>query len=139
LVERFRTQSEKHNFVLDFPGEFPVILADETRITQVLQNLLSNAVKYSPKGGEIRIAGMAQPEHVVVCVSDQGPGIAPGDIPHVFDRFYRADEAQRHTKGAGLGLYLSRAIVEAHGGSIWVEPRSEQGATICFSLPRSNN
>ena len=139
LVERFRTQSEKHIFVLDFPGEFPVMLADETRITQVLQNLLSNAVKYSPKGGEIRIACMAQPEHVVVCVSDQGPGIAPGDIPHVFDRFYRADEAQRYTKGAGLGLYLSRAIVEAHGGSIWVEPRSEQGATICFSLPRSNN
>lgn len=137
LVERFRTQSKKHNFIVDFPKDFPVILADETRITQVLQNLLSNAVKYSPQGGEIGISGEARSEHVVICVSDQGPGIAPGDIPHIFDRFYRAEEAQRLTKGAGLGLYLTRAIVEAHGGSIWVDPKRQQGAKICFSLPRN--
>ena len=137
IAERFRTQTEKHQIILDFPKEFPVILADEQRIGQVLLNLLSNAVKYSPKGGEIRITGQVRPEHVVVCVSDQGPGIAPGDIPHIFDRFYRADEAQRGTKGAGLGLYLTRAILEAHGGSIWADPQYSGGACICFSLPRS--
>jgi PAS domain S-box-containing protein len=138
MAERFRTQTQKHNIVVDFPPDYPVILADEQRIGQVLLNLLSNAVKYSPQGGEIRIWGQVHPEHVVVCVSDQGAGIAPGDIPHIFDRFYRADEAQRNTKGAGLGLYLTRAILEAHGGSIWVDPKYKGGACVCFSLPRNN-
>ena len=136
LAERFRTQTDKHNIVVDFPENFPVILGDEQRLSQVLLNLLSNAVKYSPKGGEIRIGGQIRPEHVVVCVQDLGPGIPPGDIPHIFDRFYRAGETARSVKGAGLGLYLTRAILEAHGGSIWVDPQYKEGARICFSLPR---
>lgn len=137
IAERFRTQTDKHKITVEFPEDYPVILADEQRIGQVLLNLLSNAAKYSPKGGVIAITGQVRPEHVVVCVSDQGPGIAAGDVPHIFDRFYRAGEAQRITKGAGLGLYLTRAILEAHGGSIWVEPQYKDGACICFSLPRS--
>ncbi len=136
IAERFQTQTDKHKFVVDFPHDYPVILADEQRIGQVLLNLLSNAVKYSPKGGQIRISGQVRPEHVVVCVSDQGPGIAAADIPHIFDRFYRAGDTARSTKGAGLGLYLTRAILEAHGGSIWVDPKYKDGACICFSLPR---
>lgn len=137
LAERFRTQTEKHTIAIDFPAEFPIILGDEQRLSQVILNLLSNAVKYSPKGGEIRIVGQTRPEHVVVCVQDQGPGIPPGDVPHIFDRFYRAGETARSTKGAGLGLYLTRAILEAHGGSIWVDPQYKEGARICFSLPRA--
>jgi signal transduction histidine kinase len=136
LAERFRTQTSKHEIVVDFPDEFPVVMVDEDRLGQVLSNLLSNAIKYSPNGGEIRISGQVRPEQVIICVQDQGPGIAPGDIPHVFDRFYRADEASRTTKGAGLGLYLTRAIIEAHGGRIWVDPRPGNGARVCFSLPR---
>jgi PAS domain S-box-containing protein len=138
LVERFRTQSDAHQFVIDFPDDFPVILGDERRIGQVLLNLFSNAVKYSAEGGEIRISGETRAEQVIVCVEDPGPGISPGDIPHIFGRFYRADSAQRNTKGVGLGLYLSRAIIEAHKGSIWVDPAPEAGARICFSLPRQN-
>lgn len=137
IVQRFRTQSSQHTIGVDFPPDFPVILADEERISQVVSNLLSNAIKYSPEGGEIRISGQVLPDHVVVCVSDQGPGIAPDDIPHVFDRFYRSSIATRTTKGAGLGLYLARAVIEAHGGRIWVDPKPGDGTRVCFSLPRT--
>ena len=134
-ADRFRPQTDRHTIVVDFPENFPIILADETRIEQVIANLISNAIKYAP-GGEIRISGRAQAGHVVVCARDEGPGIDTHDVPHIFDRFYRAEKAARRTKGAGLGLYLARAIIEAHGGRIWAAPQSETGAQICFSLPR---
>jgi PAS domain S-box-containing protein len=136
LTERFQIQTDKHTIVVDFPPDFPIILADEKRISQVVSNLISNAIKYSPKGGEIRISGEARPKEVVVCVQDQGEGIPLGAIPHIFDRFYRAEDAQRKTAGAGLGLYLARAVIEAHKGSIWADPKPQQGARICFALPR---
>ncbi len=135
LADRLQTQTKRHTIRVDFPNNFPVILADENRIGQLLSNLISNAIKYAPEG-EIRIHGEARPEQVIVTVSDQGAGIDPADIPHVFDRFYRSENAVRKTKGAGLGLYLSKAIVEAHGGRIWVDPQPGAGARICFSLPR---
>ena len=137
IVDRFRTQTSKHSFVVDLAADFPTILGDEDRLEQVFSNLLSNALKYSPEGGEIRISGQVRPEQVILCVSDQGPGVAPEDIPHIFDRFYRSQQATRNTKGAGLGLFLVRAVVEAHGGRIWVDPKPGVGARICFSLPRS--
>ncbi|MEA3351307.1 MAG: ATP-binding protein [Chloroflexota bacterium] len=136
LARSFRTQTTKHKIVVDFPKSFPVVMADENRISQVLSNILSNAIKYSPDGGEIRIMGQVRADKVIICVQDDGPGIASGDIPHVFDRFYRSEEATRTTKGAGLGLYLTRAIIEAHAGRIWVDPSPGDGARICFSLPR---
>ncbi len=136
IAARMQTQTSQHTIRLDFPEDFPVIVADEQRLEQVISNLLGNAIKYSP-GGEIRITGQVRPDIIIVCVSDQGPGIAPQDIPHIFDRFYRAPDMARQTKGAGLGLYLTRSIVEAHGGRIWVDPESGQGARICFALPRN--
>jgi signal transduction histidine kinase len=136
VAERFRNQPIKHEIKVNLPDDFPVILCDEGRIEQVFYNLISNSIKYSPEGGEIRISGQVFPEQVVICVSDQGRGITPGDIPHIFDRFYRSSEASKNTKGAGLGLFLSRAVIEAHGGRIWVDPKPGHGARICFSLPR---
>jgi PAS domain S-box-containing protein len=136
LVTRFRTQAQSHRFALDLPPEFPMVRGDEQRLTQVVANLLSNAVKYSPDGSEIRVRADAKPSEVVVCVSDEGRGIEPADAPHVFDRFYRSASVARGTQGAGLGLFLAKAIVEAHGGRIWVDPRPQRGATLCFSLPR---
>lgn len=136
LVERYRVQSSKHEFVVDLPQDIPIILADEERLRQVISNLISNAIKYSP-GGKVIISGNMRPDKVILCISDEGPGIAQGDLPYIFDRFYRAPEMAKHTKGAGLGLYLARSIIEAHGGQIWVEPRSDKGTRICFSLPRT--
>ena len=134
LARRFQTQSEAHQISVEFPEDFPGCIADETRIEQVIINLISNAIKYSD-GGEIRISGEARKDLVIVCVSDNGPGIAPQDMPHVFDRFYRSADAQRNKKGAGLGLYLTKSIIEAHKGRIWVDTEHGSGARICFSLP----
>jgi signal transduction histidine kinase len=135
VTARFAPQSPKHQLVTDFPQNFPVIIGDETRIEQVISNLVSNSLKYAPKG-EIKISGTARPEQVIICVSDEGAGIEAKDLPHIFDRFYRSTNAVKQTKGAGLGLYLARAIVEAHGGRIWADPKPDSGARICFSLPR---
>jgi len=136
IADRFQTQSEIHEVSVRFKENFPIILGDENRLEQVISNLISNAIKYSPKGGKILIEGNYIPGQVIVCVNDEGPGIAANDIPYIFDRFYRADQASKTTKGAGLGLYLARAVVEAHGGRIWIDPSPQNGARVCFSLPR---
>lgn len=136
VAERIQANTEKHKILVQFPDQFPTIVGDQNRLEQVFYNLLENAVKYSPEGGEIRVSGQIRSKQIIVCVQDQGSGISREDIPHVFDRFYRANEAAKNTQGAGLGLYLSRAVVDAHNGRIWVEPRYEQGTRICFSLPR---
>jgi signal transduction histidine kinase len=135
VTERFASQSPKHKLVTDFPANFPIIFGDENRLEQVVSNLVSNALKYASEG-EIKVGGTALPEQVIVCVSDEGTGIDARDIPHIFDRFYRSTNAVKQTKGAGLGLYLARAIVEAHGGRIWADASTDSGAKICFSLPR---
>ncbi|MBT3189579.1 MAG: PAS domain-containing protein [Anaerolineae bacterium] len=135
LADRFASQAGSRSINTAFPEHFPLISADETRIRQVLTNLISNAIKYAPKG-DITISGEARPEQIILCVSDEGPGIDPKDMPHIFDRFYRASESVNKTKGAGLGLYLARAIIEAHNGRMWIDSKSTEGARICFSLPR---
>ena len=135
LADRYATQAGARQINIALPEHFPLIFADETRIRQVLTNLISNAIKYAPEG-DIKISGEARPEQIILCVSDEGPGIDPKDIPHVFDRFYRAVESVNKTKGAGLGLYLARSIIEAHGGRMWIDSKTTKGARICFSLPR---
>ncbi len=137
VVEGFRVQSPKHQFRLDFPDDFPTVLADEERIREVLSNLLSNAVKYSPDGGTVRVGGWADDMNVTVYVADQGIGIPPAEQDRLFQRFYRVDSGlRRKTQGAGLGLFLCKAIVEAHGGRIWVRSEEGKGTTFFFTLPR---
>ncbi|GAB4444194.1 MAG: ATP-binding protein [Anaerolineae bacterium] len=141
LAERvavdFRTQTAQHTLTVDFPPDFPVVQGDERRLRNVLDNLVSNAIKYSPGGGEVRIWGQARPDEVLVGVSDQGVGLPHDELDRVFERFYRVNhDITRKTKGTGLGLYLAQAIVEAHGGRIWVESTPGHGATFTFALPR---
>ena len=134
MIKRFESQTTTHQFSLNFDEDFPLVFADEIRIEQVISNLISNAIKYS-SGGIINVNGTTRGGKVIICVSDEGPGIAPQDLPFVFDRFYRASDAARTKKGAGLGLYLAKSIIEAHNGRIWVDTERNKGARICFSLP----
>jgi signal transduction histidine kinase len=114
----------------------PPIHADYERIRQVLTNLVSNAVKYSPDGGVIRIGGWPEADRAIVYVADQGIGIPPEEQEQIFQRFYRVDNRlRREAQGSGLGLYLARAIVEAHGGRIWVESQVNRGSRFMFTLP----
>jgi PAS domain S-box-containing protein len=135
-VERLKSQSAKHKFALDFPSDFPPVQGDETRLRQVIDNLLGNAIKYSPEGGKIEVGGVDRGSDVVVYVRDQGVGLTEADQEHVFDRFYRVDSAlSRKTQGTGLGLYLAKSIVEAHGGTIGVDSKPGQGSTFYFTIP----
>jgi len=137
LVEKFRTQTTKHTLSTEFPPDFPMVLGDEARLTQVLGNLLDNALKYSPQGGPINVRGQSDPNRVTISVADTGPGIAADDLPHVFERFYRASsQLTKRAKGTGLGLYLAKAVIDAHHGRIWVESTPPQGTVFYFSLPR---
>jgi signal transduction histidine kinase len=138
VAERFQTQTELHTIRTSFPADLPPVYADEGRIEQVLANLLSNALKYSPEGGEVVISGEVVKNRLQVSVSDEGIGMSVDQQERVFERFYRVDNAlSRETQGAGLGLYIVRSIVEAHGGTIWLESEPGQGTTFTFTLPLS--
>lgn len=137
IGERLQTQTSNHKIVVEIPENFPPIFADEVRIEQVISNLISNSIKYSDNG-VICISGEERSNLVIICVSDEGEGIAPQDLPYIFDRFYRSADAMRNKKGAGLGLYLAKAIIEAHKGKIWIDTEHGNGAKICFSLPIEN-
>jgi two-component system OmpR family sensor kinase len=117
----------------------PITMAmDRSRVRQLLMNLLTNAIKYTPQGGEVAIDCSRADAHVTLSVRDTGVGIAPGDLPHIFDRFWRADQARSRTgtrPGVGLGLAISKWIAEAHGGTITVQSRPGRGTTFTVTLP----
>src|SRR6266568_3261077 len=115
------------------PDELPLVNIDSGRIEVVLHNLVTNALVYG--AGEVRITAERRDDTVIVSVSDNGPGIDPDELSHVFERFYRARHGrQHHSGGTGLGLAICKAFIEAHGGTIWAES-SMHGTTISFSLP----
>jgi len=115
------------------PEDLPLVHVDSARIEVVLHNLVANALVYGE--GEVHITAERRDDVMVVAVSDNGPGIAPDELPHVFERFYRARHGrQQHSGGTGLGLTISKAFIEAHGGVIWTQS-SVRGTTFSFSLP----
>lgn len=124
-------------------GVDPVWMAPD-KIGRVLRNLVENAIRHTPAGGRIEMRAEPRPGEVVVTVRDTGEGIAPADLPRVFERFYRGDAARSRSEGglglmsggAGLGLAIARGLVEAHGGRIWAESGLGQGTTMRFTLPR---
>jgi len=137
VVDGLHEQTGRHTFEFDFPPDLPSVWGDPERLQEVLSNLIDNAVKYSPAGGTIWIGGRVDPSTVTVYVADQGIGIPPEEQARIFDRFHRVDSPEhRSAKGTGLGLYLVKAIVEAHGGRVWVESAPERGSIFIFTLPR---
>ena len=138
VVRRFHARSPDRKISARFPAETPLVYADRGRIEEVLLNLLDNAVKYSPRGEDIRVRGQVTDDEVIVSVTDAGQGIPLREQERIFERFQQLDNsASRRTPGTGLGLYICRAIVEAHGGRIWVQSELGVGSTFFFSLPRT--
>jgi PAS domain S-box-containing protein len=131
-----KSYTDKHTFKVDIGDDVPIIVADEDKVDQMLTNLTNNAIKYSPQGGEITISAHREGEGVLCSVADNGMGIPPDHLPKVFERFHRVDNRDtRQVGGTGIGLYLVKHLVEAHGGKIWVESEVGKGATFSFILP----
>jgi signal transduction histidine kinase len=137
-VEAFQSQAQEKSIAVetDIPSGLPSVRADGDRVYQVLVNLISNALRFNRPGSRIAIAAERTDGQVRVEVRDTGPGIPADQLPHIWERFHRADTARsRQDGGTGLGLAIVRSIVEAHGGSVSAESVLGEGATFTFTLP----
>jgi len=134
LLRRLGAALDLGGIELDVPEELPAVAADPGRLERIITNLLTNAVKFSPSESPISLSVQRREDHVEVAVKDRGAGIAPEDQPRIFERFYRP-RGQRRADSVGLGLYISRMLVEAHGGTIRVNSQPDRGSTFTFTLP----
>ena len=136
VVRRLEPVTANHRFEVDFGPDFPEVYADPERMEEVLTNLVDNAIKYSPKGGRITVTGRADAGRVRVTVADEGIGIPRRELGRVFERFRRGENGQvQKVRGMGLGLYICRSRVEAHGGQIEVASEAGKGSQFTFTLP----
>jgi len=138
VVESMQAHAAEHKvkLALQTPAKLPIIYCDIQRITQVLYNLIDNAIKFSPEDGTITIMAKPDKNEVLLGVQDQGVGIPPDEVDKVFERFYQVDMFDNRQKGGlGLGLAISKGIVEAHQGRIWVTSQIGKGSTFWFALP----
>lgn len=137
LIEGYQATDPGTRWELRFPPEFPSVPADGDRVAQVLRNLLDNARDHAPQGSTVSILGRVEEERIVCCVEDEGPGVSEEDRERIFGRFARGQAPRRlRREGAGLGLFIARALVEGQSGRIWLESPGRGGARFCFSLPR---
>ena len=140
LVDRarntFLSAGGRKHLAIDVPPDLPLVIADRSRIEQVLCNLLSNAAQHSPESSVIRVAVVREDVHVAVSVANEGRGISAERLPHLFRKFPRPEDEEGTASGAGLGLAICKGIVEAHGGRIWAESDGPgQGARFVFTIP----
>jgi len=137
VLSKIKRQAPSHRFVTSFSDKLQLINADPLRIERLLYNLLDNAAKYSPPGSQIKVSVNAEPERLVIGVSDRGKGLSSSEQARIFGPFQRLEnDRPDQARGAGLGLMVCRRLVEAHGGEIWVESKKARGSTFFFSLPR---
>ena len=132
LLQRSAPFIGRERLSLELPADLPPVLADEERLERIVLNLLTNAGRYSPPASPIDVRARLEGKEVVISIRDRGRGIVAEDLPRLFDRFFRGRGGGR--EGVGLGLYITRLLVEAHGGRIWVESEVGQGSTFFFTL-----
>ena len=123
---------------IDAANDLPDVNVDVERMSQVLDNLIMNAFRFTPEGGEILLSAKTDDQKVQLIVQDNGKGISPDDLPHIFDRFYRGDKSRQNSGESGLGLAIAKSLVEAHGGTISAESTPNQGARFIVSLAPYN-
>ena len=134
-MQRPLASSSSLELRVDVDRDVPEVWGDRDRLLQVFENLIGNAIKFTKAGGRITVGAASRDHEVVFWVADTGSGIAPENLPRVFDRFWQATRADR--QGAGLGLPITKGIVEAHGGRIWVESTPNRGTTFSFTIPEA--
>ena len=136
-VRQAQISAEEHSIFLDIEAQDSKLVADKSRIGQVVGNILDNAIKFSPQGKQVTVMLKEQGNEYLVSISDRGIGVSPDFFDHIFERFYRVrNTASRQYSGIGMGLYIAKAIVEAHGGRIWLSSHQGMGSTFYFTLPR---
>ncbi|HHW01066.1 MAG TPA: HAMP domain-containing protein [Clostridiaceae bacterium] len=137
IIKNFENDFLNKGIDIEFIGDEEKVTADKDKISQVIINLISNAIKYTPQGGKVEIRVKGLPDVTEISVKDTGKGILPEDLPHIFERFYRADKSRnRMTGGAGIGLTITKAIVEAHKGKIRVSSKVDGGTEFIVLLPK---
>lgn len=137
-VDDLKTQANQKNIVLNFnpPDRLPKVMADPIRISEVVTNLLANAVNYTNPGGTVELTIQVAPDKIITTISDNGVGIPKEAIPHLFNKFFRvSNQSQKMSKGTGLGLYITKSIIEKLNGKIRVESELGRGSRFSFTLP----
>jgi signal transduction histidine kinase len=132
VVMRSKAEEKNQTVLQEIPKDLPTIRADRDKMKQVILNLLSNAIKYTPSHGQIMVSAKANQEDLIIRISDNGPGIPPDNLPHIFEKFYRVPGTEHAAQGTGLGLSICKRIIEAHRGRI--ELKSELGVGTTFSI-----
>lgn len=137
IIRNFENEFLNKDIDIEFIGEEEIVEADRDKISQVIINLISNAVKYTPQGGKVEVLVKGSHDVTEITVKDTGKGIPPEDLSRIFERFYRADKSRnRMTGGAGIGLTIAKAIIEAHKGKIQVKSEVNEGTEFIVSLPK---
>ena len=136
VISELKPQVERQNLTLEttLAEDLPTIPADKDRLRQVMINLIHNAIKFNRPGGDIRVSTKLSGDSVIVEVADTGIGVAKENLPHIFERFYKADRA-RTGHGSGIGLAIVKHVVEAHGGKVRAKSEQDRGSTFTFNLP----
>lgn len=135
VLHAIQAQTQEITLHVDAPDTLPPVWIDPDRMSQVLSNLVTNSLRHTPAGGDIWLRAHTAESALLIEIQDTGSGIAPSELPHIFERFYRGDKARAHNGSSGIGLAIVRSIVQAHGGQITASSTLGQGTTFTIELP----